>query len=98
LNQKAAPYVIKEAALLFESDSHKMCDQSVLVKSTDALRIQRIIKRDITTQEEVKLRMNRQFSDERKEEMADHVILNDEQNLIIPQVLDLHQQFLKMTV
>ena len=96
--QVASPYVIKEAALLFESDSHKMCDQSVLIKSPEALRIQRIIKRDVTTQEEAKLRMIRQFSDERKEEMADHVILNDEQNLIIPQVLDLHQQFLKMTL
>lgn len=98
LKQTASPYVIKEAALLFESDSHKMCDQSVLIKSPEALRIQRIIKRDVTTQEEAKLRMIRQFSDERKEEMADHVILNDEQNLIIPQVLDLHQQFLKMTL
>ena len=98
LKQTASPYVIKEAALLFESNSHKMCDQSVLIKSPEALRIQRIIKRDVTTQEEAKLRMIRQFSDERKEEMADHVILNDEQNLIIPQVLDLHQQFLKMTL
>lgn len=98
LKQTASPYVIKEAALLFESDSHKMCDQSVLIKSPEALRIKRIIKRDVTTQEEAKLRMIRQFSDERKEEMADHVILNDEQNLIIPQVLDLHQQFLKMTL
>lgn len=98
LKQTASAYVIKEAALLFESDSHKMCDQSVLIKSPEALRIQRIIKRDVTTQEEAKLRMIRQFSDERKEEMADHVILNDEQNLIIPQVLDLHQQFLKMTL
>lgn len=96
LMQTTAPYVIKEAALLFESDSHKMCDRSVLVKSPEALRVQRVIRRDITTQEEVKLRMNRQFSDKRKEEMADHVILNDEQNLIILQVLDLHQQFLKM--
>ena len=98
MKQTAAPYVIKEAALLFESDSHKMCDQSVLIKSPEALRIQRIIKRDVTTQEEIKLRMIRQFSDERKENMADHVILNDEQNLIIPQILDLHQQFLKMTL
>lgn len=92
--QKDAPYVLKEAALLFESDSHKMCDQSILVKSPEALKISRIIARDNTTAEEVRLRINRQFPDKKKERMADHIIINDEQMLLIPQILELHEKFL----
>lgn len=89
-----APYVIKEAALLFESDSHKMCDQTVLIKSPETLRINRILRRDGISLEEIRLRMNRQFTDERKEKLADHVIMNDEKSLLVPQVLALHRRFL----
>ncbi len=95
--QKHAPYVLKEAALLFESESYKMCDQSILVKSPENLRIERIIQRDNTTADEVRLRMDRQFSDEKKEKLADHVIINDEKMLLIPQILNLHQYFLSLS-
>lgn len=92
--QIGVPYVIKEAALLFESESHKMCDETVLVVSPEELRIKRILERDGISSEEIRLRMKRQLTDERKQELADHVILNDEKNLLIPQVLALHQYFL----
>jgi len=95
--QTNVPYVLKEAALLFESDSYKMCDRSILVKSPEALRIARIIARDNTTAEDVRLRMNRQFSDAKKEKLADHIIINDEDLLLIPQVLELHQHFLSLS-
>lgn len=95
--QKGVSYVLKEAALLFESDSYKMCDQSILVKSTEELRIRRIIQRDNSTADEVKLRMNRQLPDEKKEKLADHIIVNDEQALLIPQVLELHHHFLSLS-
>ncbi|SKB39441.1 dephospho-CoA kinase [Daejeonella lutea] len=95
--QSNVPYVLKEAALLFESESYKMCDRSILVKSPEALRIARIIARDNITAEEVRLRMNRQFSDEKKEKLADHIIINDEDLLLIPQVLELHQHFLSLS-
>ncbi len=95
--QKNVPYVLKEAALLFESDSYKMCDQSILVKSPEELRISRIIKRDNTTAEEVRLRMSRQFSDEKKEKLTDHTITNDEVVLLIPQILQLHKLFLNLS-
>lgn len=95
--QKDVPYVLKEAALLFESDSYKMCDQSILVISPEALKINRIIKRDNITAEEVRLRMDRQFSDEQKEKLADHIITNDERTLVIPQILTLHQYFINLS-
>lgn len=94
--QKDVPYVLKEAALLFESDAYKMCDQSILVKSPEALKFERIMVRDQITLEEVQLRMDKQFSDEKKEKMADHLITNNEQMLLIPQILALHKHFIQM--
>ncbi len=93
-DQENVPYVLKEAALLFESDSYKMCDETVLVKSPEAIRIKRIMERDHTTEDQVKLRMNKQLPDEQKEKLADHILINDEQLLLIPQVLSLHKIFL----
>ncbi len=96
LLQKDTPYVCKEAALLFESGSYRMCDQTVLVKSPLDMRISRIMKRDNVSEQEVRARMARQFSDEQKENMADHIIINDENILLIPQILTLHRSFLNV--
>lgn len=93
-SQEAVPYVVKEAALLFESDSYKMCDQTVLVKSPLEIRIERIKLRDGITRVEIESRMSRQFTDEVKEKLADHILINDERQLLIPQILDLHSYFL----
>jgi len=95
-NHSDAPYIIKEAALLFETESYKMCDLSVLVISPEASRIRRIIARDGISTEEILLRMDRQFTDEQKIKLADHILINDESRLLIPQILTLHQQFLKI--
>lgn len=95
--QSSVPYVLKEAALLFESDSYKMCDSSILVISPEALKIKRIMARDGATEENVRLRMNKQFTDEQKEKLADRVLMNDEVSLLIPQVLTLHEHFLQIS-
>ena len=94
LEQKDAPYVIKEAALLYESDSYKMCDESILVIAPTKTKISRVKVRDGFSDEDVKLRMNRQFSDEIKIKFADHILNNDETELLIPKIIQLHQQFL----
>ncbi len=94
LEQKDAPYVIKEAALLYESDSYKMCDESILVIAPTETKISRVKVRDGFSDEDVKLRMNRQFSDEIKIKFADHILNNDETELLIPKIIQLHQQFL----
>ncbi len=78
LEQKDAPYVIKEAALLYESDSYKMCDESILVIAPTETKISRVKVRDGFSDEDVKLRMDRQFSDEMKIKFADHILNNDE--------------------
>lgn len=88
-----APYVIKEAALLFESTSYKMCDYSVMVTAPLELRITRVMQRDGFTRAEVESRNARQFSEEKKIQLANYVILNDDTELVIPQVLELHKKF-----
>jgi len=94
LNQKGASYIIKEAALLYESDAYKMCDQSILVISPVETRINRVQARDGISAEDIQLRMNRQFTDDQKIGFADHILNNDEKKLLIPQILQLHQQFM----
>jgi len=92
-----APYVLKEAALLFESDSYKMCDKTIMVTAPLEMRIQRVIQRDNLPKDEILKREARQFSEERKLQLADYLINNDEKELVIPQVLMLHELFQSMT-
>lgn len=87
------PYVLKEAALLFESGSYKMCDENVLVIAPEQLKLNRVMMRDSISEEAVRSRMNKQFTDEQKIAMADRIIYNDEQRSLIEQVLELHQLF-----
>ncbi len=88
------PYVLKEAALLFESGSYKMCDLSILVTAPLSTKLNRVMQRDQLSESQVKARMDKQFTDEKKVEMADFFITNDETQSVISQVISLHQQFL----
>ncbi|TKC03971.1 dephospho-CoA kinase [Pedobacter frigoris] len=90
------PYVLKEAALLFESGSYKMCDKNILVTAPLELKLNRVMKRDQVTADQVQARMDKQFTDEQKMKMADYLIHNDESNSLILQVLELHQLFLNI--
>lgn len=93
---KHLPYSLKEAALLFESGSYEMCDKNILVTAPHALKMARVIQRDNVSEEQVLARMNKQFTDRQKLKLADYFIENNENQSIILQVLDLHEQFLTM--
>ena len=90
------PYVLKEAAVLFESSSYKFCDKTIMVTAPLDLRIKRVMHRDNITRQEVLNREARQFPEEKKIQLADYVIKNDESELVIPQVLKLHQEFISL--
>jgi dephospho-CoA kinase len=96
IKRQRAPYVIKEAALLFESGSVAGLDYVIGVYAPTHLRIKRVIDRDGATRDEVMVRMNKQIDENIKMRLCDFVITNNEQELVIPQVLSLHQQFLEM--
>jgi len=93
---KDAPYVMKEAALLFESSSYQMCDKTVMVTAPLEMRINRVMQRDGFARAEILARDARQFTEEKKVALADFVIRNDDTELVIPQVLKLHEQFLSL--
>jgi dephospho-CoA kinase len=95
-NQKKAPYVLKEAAILFESGSYKKCDRAIMVTAPLDLRIKRVTMRDGITADEVRSRNDRQFTEEKKLAMASDVIINDDTQLVIPQVLKLHELYLSL--
>jgi dephospho-CoA kinase len=92
------PYVLKEAALLFESSSYKMCDKAIMVTAPLELRVQRVMQRDGLSREEIISRDSRQFSEEKKLALADYAIRNDNKEMVIPQVLALHEVFISSLV
>jgi dephospho-CoA kinase len=89
-------YVIKEAAVLFESRSYQFCDKTVLVSAPLQMRIKRVMNRDHVSQTEVEAREARQLPEEKKKLLADFILLNDDSQLLIPQILKLHQQLLQL--
>ena len=85
------PYTIKEAALLFESGSWQLLDEIIFVDAPEDIRIQRVVNRDGSTEEEVRARIEAQMPDSEKRERSQHVILNDGSQSIIHQVIRIHQ-------
>lgn len=93
MTQQTSPYVIKEAALLFESGAVARLDVVIGVYAPQHLRVKRVMERDGLPAEEVMKRISRQIDEETKMKLCDHVITNNEQQLVIPQVLELHKKF-----
>lgn len=89
-----SPYTIKEAALFFESGSAEGMDYIIGVYAPQHIRMNRVMQRDGISREEVLHRMKRQIQEEVKMRLCDFVIINDDQHLLIPQVLQLHQNFI----
>ena len=79
--------VIKEAAILFESDAHLALDAVVCVSAPENLRISRVQKRDENSVEQILSRMSKQMPQTEKEELADFIIVNNQVQLLLPQVL-----------
>lgn len=91
--EQGSPYIVKEAALLFEAGTNVGLDFIIGVMAPEDLRITRVMARDHVTREEVLKRMQHQLDDTKKMERCDIVIDNNEKALLIPQVLTLHQKF-----
>jgi len=87
-------YIIMESAILFETGYSEMFDSIIVIAAPENIRIERVIKRDQSSDEDVKKRIQNQMLEEMKIKKADFVINNDGSHLMIPQVLKLHQKFL----
>lgn len=90
-----SPYVLKEAAILFESGSYRNCDKVIVVAAPDEMRIERVIHRSGLTREEVLARMANQWPQKQKLELADYIINNDLSSSVIKQVICTHEDIIR---
>ena len=94
-SQQNTPYVLKEAALLFETGSYKDLDKTINVSAPLKVRVTRILLRDPHRNEkQVNDIIDKQMPDEDKNQRADFVIKNSDNKLLIPQVLQIHKELL----
>lgn len=87
---KDAPYVIKEAAILFETGLNKQLDKMITVTAPDELRIKRVMERDGADEDAIRKRFSNQMPQEEKAGLSDFVIVNDEKELLLPQVVKIN--------
>lgn len=86
------PYVIHEAAILFESGFYKIMDYNILVTAPENERIERVMKRDQISRKEVEERIKNQLPEEKKQELANLVLMNDNKNLLIPKIIEIDKK------
>ncbi len=89
-----APYVIKEAALLFESSSNLLLDKVICVAAPFKMRLDRVMLRDKRTREQIEAIESKQMSETEKIKKSDYIIFNDDSHPVIPQVLAIHQKII----
>jgi dephospho-CoA kinase len=93
-----APYILKEAALMYETEAHKQVQRIITVAAPEALRVARVLQRDPHRQPaEVQAIIDKQLPEADRQARADFVIWNDDRQLVLPQVLAIHQQLLALS-
>ena len=95
MDLQKSPYAVKEAALIFEAGAEKHLDLVIGVQAPFELRMQRAMQRDDISEEAVLARMGKQMDEEEKMKRCDIVINNDEKELLIPQVVAVHEKLLE---
>jgi dephospho-CoA kinase len=92
--EQTSPYVIMEAAILFESGAAEYVDKVATVVAPVDQRVERVIRRNKLTKEQVMERMRNQMNDETRIKLSDYIIYNSENDMIIPAILKIHQEIL----
>lgn len=96
LHVQTSLYVLKEAAILFESKANIDCNKVIMVYCPLALRIERAMKRDGVNREAVLSRLEKQMPDEEKVKLCDYVLYNDGVRPLLPQIIALHKELLHL--
>jgi dephospho-CoA kinase len=96
INTVSSDYVIIEAAIIFEGDASNVVDKTILVVAPEEERIERVIRRNNLTREQVLERIKNQMTDEEKIKLSDFVINNSEHEMIIPSILKIHEEILSL--
>ncbi|MEM1359985.1 MAG: dephospho-CoA kinase [Bacteroidota bacterium] len=95
-SQENVAYTLYEAAITFETGGYKVLDKVIVVSAPEEIRLRRVMKRDGVQAAQVKARMDKQWPEARKIEMADFVIDNSGDQLLMSQVLAVHRQLLEL--
>lgn len=91
-NKQETVYAVYEAAILFESGFYKLMDFTILITAPEQIRINRVMKRDNLSPDQVVARIKNQWPDDEKRKLATTVIINDNKNLIIPQIIEIDKK------
>ena len=94
--QDYTQYIIKEAAILFESGAYKEMDKIIAVTAPIELRIKRLMMRDKTDKKNILNKIKKQLADEEFIKRSDFHIINDEERALLPQILKIHEQILQL--
>jgi dephospho-CoA kinase len=94
VEHKESPYIIHEAAILFESGFDKFFDKIITVTAPLELCILRVMERDGVSAFQVEQRMKKQWGQELKASKSDFVLVNNGKRLLLPQILNIHRMFL----
>jgi len=92
--KQSAPYVIEEAALIFESGLATNFDKIITVSAPVNVRIERVMKRDTIARENVIERINNQMDEGQKLQQSDFIIVNDGKEMLLPQIINIHNKLL----
>ncbi len=87
---RQAPYVILESAILFEIGWEKYFDKTICISTPKDIAIERALKRDKVSKQDIEKRMSNQFSNEDKCKRADFIIFHDNKTMLLPQILEIH--------
>jgi len=98
IDEQEAPYVIKEAAILFENNGYQNCDFTILITAPLEVRIDRVLKRDSITRKEISDRIKNQWSDAKKKKLADIIIENIHLETTQKEVQKIHLYLLKSQI
>jgi dephospho-CoA kinase len=87
-------YIIHEAAILFESGLHTLFNKIITVSAPEEIRIRRIMEREGVSEGYVRNIIGNQWPERKKRNLSDYVIVNDQQRMILPQVLEIHNELI----
>ncbi len=94
-SEQSAPYIVYEAAILFETGYYKLMDSNLLIVASREVRIARVMDRDGVTRRSVTDRMKNQWGDRAKRGLADAILRNDGKHLLTPQIITLHENIMQ---
>ena len=93
---KNAPFIIKEAAIMFESGAYKEMDKIATVFAPEKIRLNRVVKRDHIPVDQINKRIENQITEQEKINRSDFVIVNDDEQMVLPQVIKIFNELRKV--